>query len=900
MSIDYTSLTYDCTNTYQKVQVGSNITWYFTKEYVLPTQSVDDYQYDFEGGEIFEPTKEQKFAQMYERNLFVACEEYEYVRITDKQYNEREDQENTYVIYTRVPLTGITLENSDKYISVDGKLWMRIETPDWCTVLPDNGQMDTEVGIFVDENLYNTRYLVLNLNQFGDVYDEDGNKIIVPPFKLYIIQEQCQEDEPVIIIDTDELTFTPNTDFARVQITSNTSWIGCVFVEWDGNGGTPGSNVQDPEYGMIPTKYALVNSLTDGASYNYINVYQDQDPSNNGFWKKVTTPPSDINVVEDRGEWCTVIPEEGDGSQIAVVFVRTNNSGDDRHARLLVSEYGNTDTTLTPSVVKIVQLGADEEATLYLSTGFNYGGVTPPKQPATPEDKQWFRDQYERGIYTDGTIVLENRCNESTLVDVFTTVHEGWEVYIEFSEDADLRVLKDGEDCTSLTFTCLSELQTLNVEANCDWVCDSDFGLIEPWYRVIPSNGYGDQTVGVFVLDNPSNQERECDLNFTGMTENGTLIIKTVRIRQLAASAITIEPSNLAFGPQGAYQPVYLSSQNIGSWGVTNITNQSTAWCNVTPRTGVGNTTLVIQVSKNIGSDRACDITFTGVSSAHTATVHVTQRGPYLTTSPNSLRMEDTPDFKYINVDCNTVWSATSSADWCSVTPTVDDPHMDITANKLLVWVRENHGQERSCTVTIKTADGSDITRTVTITQNKSEGAKIDPPNVYLVAASKTGLTFAWDEVLGADSYDIYFDLARNIENGALPTRVLDSYTGTAITFTSLTSYKVSTNDDRAVVLGNKVLAYVPEDSYPYGTFIDEDGIPHNTMVFGLPNGTYFNLTGTTTGLTPSTEYVIGVVAHSQKGTAVGETLEGRFTIYTTPPGLDGEPVGPEQINSDY
>ena len=59
-------------------------------------------------------------------------------------------------------------------------------------------------------------------------------------------------------------------------------------------------------------------------------------------------------------------------------------------------------------------------------------------------------------------------------------------------------------------------------------------------------------------------------------------------------------------------------------------------------------------------------------------------------------------------------------------------------------------------------------------------------------------------------------------------------------------------------------------------------------------------MTGQTAGLTPSTQYTIGVVAHSKKGTAIGETLEGRFTIYTEPPGLDGEPVGPEQINSDY
>lgn len=402
------------------------------------------------------------------------------------------------------------------------------------------------------------------------------------------------------------------------------------------------------------------------------------------------------------------------------------------------------------------------------------------------------------------------------------------------------------------------------------------------------------------MKDNPSNEAREADLNFTGMTENGTLIVKTVKITQGAASAVTVEPSNLAFGPQGAYQSIYLNSLNIGSWGVSSISNQDTAWCNVTPRTGVGSTTLVVQVSPNIGANRSCDITFTGVSSAHTAVVHVTQSGPYLTVSPTNVSMEGVTDFKYVNVDCNTVWSATSSANWCCVTPTIDDIHRDITANKLLIFVKDNDGEQRTCTVTVSTCDGSNITRPITVVQAKGQGPKIEAPNVYLMAASKTGLTFGWDEVEGAESYDIYFDLARNIEAGALPTRVMDSYSGTAVTFTSLTTYIASTNDARAAVLGGKVLAYTPEDSWPYGTVRDLENIDRTTLVYGLPNGTYFSLTGNTTGLTPSTEYVIGVVAHSPMGTAIGETLEGRFTIYTTPPGLDGEPVGPEQINSDY
>lgn len=378
----------------------------------------------------------------------------------------------------------------------------------------------------------------------------------------------------------------------------------------------------------------------------------------------------------------------------------------------------------------------------------------------------------------------------------------------------------------------------------------------------------------------------------------------TITITQEAASAVTIFPSTLMFTPKSDFKTIYLTSQNVGSWGVSEITNQGSTWCSVLPTSGIGSDTIVVKVDANIGADRSCDVVFTGVSTAHSTSnsvLHVMQSGPYLEVSPSSVgTLQGTTDFASVNVSCNTVWSASSDAAWCSVTPSVDDVHGNITPNKLLIFVKENSGEQRSCTVTVRTMDGSDIVRTVTVTQAKSEGAKVETPNVYLMNATKTGLTFGWDAVSGAESYDIYFDLASNLEGGGKPTRVMDSFTGTAVTFTSLTSYLASSDDARVNILGGHVSGYTPEDSWPIGTILDEERVPHSVVVYSLPNGTQFSLTGLTDGLSPATEYVIGVVAHSHMGTAIGETLEGRFTIYTEPPGADNEPVGPEEINSDY
>ena len=50
---------------------------------------------------------------------------------------------------------------------------------------------------------------------------------------MFIIQNKCEggEEEPVIITDVDELTFTKNTDFARIDITSNIDWYSAMFLE---------------------------------------------------------------------------------------------------------------------------------------------------------------------------------------------------------------------------------------------------------------------------------------------------------------------------------------------------------------------------------------------------------------------------------------------------------------------------------------------------------------------------------------------------------------------------------------------------------------------------------------------------------------------------------------------
>jgi hypothetical protein len=118
LTVGATSLTYDCANEYQKIQIGSNIIWNITKEYVTLTSNIDDYTYIFKDNNVFEPTKAEKFAQMYEKNMFVDNGEYIYVQITKKRYDTREDVENE-AQQQSIPVSNITIDDPIYILDID-------------------------------------------------------------------------------------------------------------------------------------------------------------------------------------------------------------------------------------------------------------------------------------------------------------------------------------------------------------------------------------------------------------------------------------------------------------------------------------------------------------------------------------------------------------------------------------------------------------------------------------------------------------------------------------------------------------------------------------------------------------------------------------------------------------
>ncbi|MBQ2575585.1 MAG: T9SS type A sorting domain-containing protein, partial [Bacteroidales bacterium] len=95
-----------------------------------------------------------------------------------------------------------------------------------------------------------------------------------------------------------------------------------------------------------------------------------------------------------------------------------------------------------------------------------------------------------------------------------------------------------------------------------------------------------------------------------------------------------------------------------------------------------------------------------------TRTISVTQAGVSynLTVNPTSLSYTADGESKTVTVTSNTSWTATSSANWLTVSPASGSNNGTITA----VAASNTSTQQRTATITVS---GSGITRTISVTQ---------------------------------------------------------------------------------------------------------------------------------------------------------------------------------------
>ena len=155
-----------------------------------------------------------------------------------------------------------------------------------------------------------------------------------------------------------------------------------------------------------------------------------------------------------------------------------------------------------------------------------------------------------------------------------------------------------------------------------------------------------------------------------------------------------------------------------------------------------GNELIVRANDSNSGSqERKATITFSA-GSADTEVLTVTQKGQIFTVSPSSVEFERTASTATINVTSSVNWSVSSSASWCTVSPSSGSNNGPFTIRA----TANSSTSSRSATVTVS---GGGITRTINVTQ---KGTPSNTAQVRFRKLSNNANTY--EMAVASTSYD--------------------------------------------------------------------------------------------------------------------------------------------------
>ncbi|HLO92372.1 MAG TPA: BACON domain-containing carbohydrate-binding protein [Lentimicrobium sp.] len=253
------------------------------------------------------------------------------------------------------------------------------------------------------------------------------------------------------------------------------------------------------------------------------------------------------------------------------------------------------------------------------------------------------------------------------------------------------------------------------VTSNSNWTASSNAG----WCTVTPSGSGNGTLTATYQANNTTNQR---------------IATITVNVSGLPSSTVTVtqaaEQATLAVTPANQNVTSAAGSTNFSVTSNSNwVASSSASWCTVTS-SGAGNGTLAATYEENTTPGvRVASITVT-VSGIPSSIVTVTQAALAVTlqVSPANQTVTSTAGSTTYTVLSNSAWTASSSNDWCIVTP-AGNGNGTITAT-----YEENTGVD-SRVASITVIAGGVNTSIVTITQQGSGTfLAVDPLNQNVTA----------------------------------------------------------------------------------------------------------------------------------------------------------------------
>lgn len=143
-------------------------------------------------------------------------------------------------------------------------------------------------------------------------------------------------------------------------------------------------------------------------------------------------------------------------------------------------------------------------------------------------------------------------------------------------------------------------------------------------------------------------------------------------------TTLIVSPLSLNFDSNASSGTISIQSNSL--WAVV----CSESWCSVTPNTGNGDGAFVVSAIENESiEERSATIT---ISSGETIQqVAVTQNGCMITLSisPESLDFDSDASSVSVSVQCNSPWTISCPASWCSVSPSSGNGNASLSVSVL-------------------------------------------------------------------------------------------------------------------------------------------------------------------------------------------------------------------------
>lgn len=177
---------------------------------------------------------------------------------------------------------------------------------------------------------------------------------------------------------------------------------------------------------------------------------------------------------------------------------------------------------------------------------------------------------------------------------------------------------------------------------------------------------------------------------------------------------LSVSPSSLDF--EATASSMTFAIQSNSSWTI----ECTESWCSVSPESGNGDATVSVSVVANESiTERNAHITiFAGETAKE---ISVTQNGSEITLSisPDNLEFAPEASSKSVAIQCNTSWTVSSPASWCSVSPSSGNGNATLS-------VSVSANESSSYRTAVITVTAGNETRNISINQNGVSWVIID------------------------------------------------------------------------------------------------------------------------------------------------------------------------------